>query len=142
MVDLVERIEVQKTLSASQDADGIGGTDITPLQYGVLAFLNAHDGEPGIDQISLAGRMGLERSHVSLLIEELAKKGLVDQRVNDTDRRARDGLRAAPGARRGTVSAWHRRGVAGLRARAPDGGEGEREEPETVHGANCTPARA
>jgi DNA-binding MarR family transcriptional regulator len=73
----------------TMQADGIVGADLTPLQYGVLAFLNADDGEPGIDQIRLAERMGLERSHVSLLIEQLSKKSLVEQRVNDTDRRAR-----------------------------------------------------
>jgi DNA-binding MarR family transcriptional regulator len=65
------------------------GEDLTPLQYGVIAFLNKKDGEPGVDQIGLAARMGVERSHVSLLVEGLVAKGLVQQRVNETDRRAR-----------------------------------------------------
>jgi DNA-binding MarR family transcriptional regulator len=70
-------------------ADGLTAADVTPMQYGVLAFLNSLDGEPGIDQNSLAARLGVERSHVSLLVEELAANGLVEQRVNGADRRAR-----------------------------------------------------
>jgi DNA-binding MarR family transcriptional regulator len=73
----------------AMQAAGLVGEDLTPLQYGVIAFLNGKDGEPGIDQIGLAARMGIERSHVSLLVEGLVAKGLVQQRVNGTDRRAR-----------------------------------------------------
>jgi DNA-binding MarR family transcriptional regulator len=70
-------------------ADGLAAANVTPLQYGVLAFLNRQDGEPGIDQNGLAARLGVERSHVSLLVEELGANGLVEQRVNGADRRAR-----------------------------------------------------
>jgi DNA-binding MarR family transcriptional regulator len=73
----------------TMQAAGLVGEDLTPLQYGVIAFLNEKDGEPGVDQIGLAARMGVERSHVSLLVEGLVAKGLVQQRVNETDRRAR-----------------------------------------------------
>jgi DNA-binding MarR family transcriptional regulator len=73
----------------TMQADGLVAADLTPLQYGGIAFLNRQDGEPGIDQNGLAARMGVERSHVSLLVEELAAKGLVEQRVNGADRRAR-----------------------------------------------------
>jgi DNA-binding MarR family transcriptional regulator len=54
-----------------------------------MAILNRQNGEPGIDQNSLAARLGVERSHASLLVEELVAKGLVEQRVNGADRRAR-----------------------------------------------------
>ncbi len=70
-------------------ADGLGAADLTPLEYGVMSFLNRQDGEPGIDQSSLAARLGVERSHVSLLVEELVAKGFIEQRVNGADRRAR-----------------------------------------------------
>jgi DNA-binding MarR family transcriptional regulator len=70
-------------------ADGLVSTDLTALQYGVLGILNRQDGEPGIDQNGLSARLGVERSHASLLVEELAAKALVERRVNGADRRAR-----------------------------------------------------
>jgi DNA-binding MarR family transcriptional regulator len=70
-------------------ADSVAEADLTPMQFAVLAYLNKRDGQPGIDQNSLAARLGVERSHVSLLVEELGKKGLVERRVNGADRRAR-----------------------------------------------------
>jgi DNA-binding MarR family transcriptional regulator len=70
-------------------ADSVAAADLTPLQFAVLAYLNKRDGQPGIDQNSLAARLGVERSHVSLLVEELGSRGLVERRVNDADRRAR-----------------------------------------------------
>ena len=70
-------------------ADSLAGAELTPLQFGVLAHLNKQDGAPGIDQNSLAARLGIERSHVSLLVEELGARGLLDRHVNGADRRAR-----------------------------------------------------
>ena len=70
-------------------ADSVAAADLTPLQFAVLACLNKRNGEPGIDQNGLAARLGVERSHVSLLVEELGKRGLVERRVNGADRRAR-----------------------------------------------------
>jgi DNA-binding MarR family transcriptional regulator len=70
-------------------ADGLAAAGLTSLEYGVLATLNREDGEPGIDQNSLALRVGVDRSHVSLLVEGMAAKDLVEQRVNGADRRAR-----------------------------------------------------
>ena len=70
-------------------ADSVADADLTPLQFAVLAYLNKRDGQPGIDQNALAARLGIERSHVSLLVEELGKRGLVERRVNSADRRAR-----------------------------------------------------
>lgn len=70
-------------------ADSVATADLTPLEFAILAYLNKRDGQPGIDQNSLAARLGVERSHVSLLVEELGSRGLVERRVNDADRRAR-----------------------------------------------------
>jgi DNA-binding MarR family transcriptional regulator len=70
-------------------ADSVASADLTPLQFAVLAYLNKRDGQPGIDQNGLAARIGVERSHVSLLVEELGTRGLVERRVNGADRRAR-----------------------------------------------------
>jgi DNA-binding MarR family transcriptional regulator len=70
-------------------ADSVAAANLTPLQFAALACLNKRNGEPGIDQNGLAARLGVERSHVSLLVEELGKRGLVERRVNGADRRAR-----------------------------------------------------
>jgi DNA-binding MarR family transcriptional regulator len=65
-------------------ASGVG-----PLQWAVISYLNNHDGEPGIDQNGLAARLGIDRSHASLLVEELHANGLVERRLNGADRRVR-----------------------------------------------------
>ena len=70
-------------------AEALATTDLTALQFAVVAILNRQNGEPGIDQNSLAARLGVERSHASLLVEELVTNGLIEQRVNGADRRAR-----------------------------------------------------
>jgi DNA-binding MarR family transcriptional regulator len=54
-------------------ADSVAEADLTPMQFAVLAYLNKRDGQPGIDQNSLAARLGVERSLVSLLVEELGR---------------------------------------------------------------------
>jgi len=70
-------------------AESVASADLTPLQFAVLAYLNKQDGEPGVDQISLAGRLGVDRNSASVLVEELAARGLINRRVNGADRRAR-----------------------------------------------------
>ena len=67
-------------------ADALAGEDLTPLQYVILAYL---DDEPEIDQNSLAARAGVEKSHASLLVEQLETRGLLQRRINGADRRAR-----------------------------------------------------
>jgi DNA-binding MarR family transcriptional regulator len=76
-------------ICVTMSADSVAAAELTPLQFAVLAYLNKRNGEPGIDQNSLAARLGVERSHVSLLVEELGTRGLVERRVNEADRRAR-----------------------------------------------------
>lgn len=60
--------------------------DITPGQYGVLALLQS---APGIDQQTLARRIGLDASTTGGIVARLEERGLVDRRVGDRDRRAR-----------------------------------------------------
>jgi DNA-binding MarR family transcriptional regulator len=69
-------------------AEALAEHDLTPMESGVLAYLNRSTGTPGIDQIELAARMGIDRSHVSLLIERLTDRGIVDRQVNPDNRRA------------------------------------------------------
>jgi DNA-binding MarR family transcriptional regulator len=59
------------------------------VQYGAMANLNRQDGEPGIDQIGLAARLGVDRNSAGKLVEDLEAKGLIERRVNGADRRAR-----------------------------------------------------
>jgi len=67
-------------------AESLEGEDLTPLQYGVLAYVW---GEPDIDQLGLAARVGIDRTNTSLLVDQLEAKGLIARRVSDEDRRVR-----------------------------------------------------
>jgi DNA-binding MarR family transcriptional regulator len=67
----------------------VGEADLTPLQYGVLIHLSTLTGRPGLEQNNLADRLNIDRNTASVLVEQLAKKGLVERRVNGADRRAR-----------------------------------------------------
>jgi DNA-binding MarR family transcriptional regulator len=67
-------------------AQALEGTELTPLQYGVLVYAW---GEPDLDQIGLAARVGIDRTNTSLLVDQLEAKGLIARRVSETDRRVR-----------------------------------------------------
>lgn len=69
-------------------ADALSEHGLTPMESGVLAYLNKQTGEPKIDQITLAERMGIDRSHTSLLIERLVGMGVVERQINPDNRRA------------------------------------------------------
>ncbi|MEO3388712.1 MarR family transcriptional regulator [Mesorhizobium sp. CAU 1741] len=62
------------------------GTDITPVQYAALIGVQSY---PGIDQGSLAQIIGYDRATIGGVIDRLEKKGLVDRRIHEQDRRAR-----------------------------------------------------
>ena len=69
--------------------DSLASAELTPLQIAAMAYLNGKDGEPGIDQNALASRLGVDRSHVTLLVEELSARGLIERRLKEADRRVR-----------------------------------------------------
>ena len=69
-------------------ADALDDYDLTPLESGVLAYLSRVQGEPNIDQNGLAARMGVDRSHASLLVEKLVSRELVNRQINPNNRRA------------------------------------------------------
>jgi DNA-binding MarR family transcriptional regulator len=71
------------------DAEAVAEADLTPLEFAVMAYVNSTDGEPDIDQRGLAERVGVDRNTTSLLVRRLEAKGLLEQRVSETDRRAR-----------------------------------------------------
>ncbi|OYX74974.1 MAG: hypothetical protein B7Y95_04515 [Rhizobiales bacterium 32-66-11] len=60
--------------------------DLTPVQYAALATVEAH---PGIDQASLAGVIGYDRTTIGGVVERLEAKGFIDRITSPSDRRGR-----------------------------------------------------
>jgi DNA-binding MarR family transcriptional regulator len=56
----------------------------TPVQSSVLQVLLL---KPGLDQISLANEIGLDRTTASDVLTRLAKRGLIERKAADEDRR-------------------------------------------------------
>jgi len=61
-----------------------GALGITNRQYGILFALKHR---PGIDQISVARLLGLDRSTTGMVIKKLAQAGLIGRAVGAGDRR-------------------------------------------------------
>jgi DNA-binding MarR family transcriptional regulator len=76
-------------IAIAMTAESLAEAGLTPLQYGAMGCLNRRDGEPGIDQMGLAARLGIDRNSASVLVEELAAQGLIVRQVKNEDRRAR-----------------------------------------------------
>ena len=74
-------------ICATMIAEALAGEDVVQLEYGTLLCLEI---EPGIDQRRLAEAMGIDPTNVSLIVERLHSKGLIERRVNGEDRRARE----------------------------------------------------
>jgi DNA-binding MarR family transcriptional regulator len=70
-------------------SEAIAAEGVKPQHLAALVSLSKDTGDPGIDQNGLAARLGLERARVSQLVDEMERLGLIDRRVNGTDRRAR-----------------------------------------------------
>ncbi len=78
-----QQIAVAVFLAEVEDA----GYDLTPVQYAALAAIAAN---PGIDQITLAGTIGFDRTTITGVIDRLVQKGLVVRQESSRDRRARE----------------------------------------------------
>lgn len=76
-------------ICTTASAEAVESADLTPLEFAVLAYANAVDGEPDLDQTALAGRLGVDRNTTSLLVGSLEAKRLVKRRFSDADRRVR-----------------------------------------------------
>jgi DNA-binding MarR family transcriptional regulator len=68
------------------NAEILNREDLNPIEYALLA---AVDDNPGIDQRGLSGRLGIDPASTSQMVERLARRGLLEQAVQPTDRRAR-----------------------------------------------------
>ena len=73
-------------------AEACARDSLSHLEFGTLGALRM--GSP-LDQISLAARIGIDRTNIGLIIDGLEKRGLVERTVNPNDRRARL-VRATP----------------------------------------------
>ncbi len=60
--------------------------DLTPMQY---AILHAVAAEPGLDQISIAGLVALDRSNAARVCAALETRGLLERALDTKDRRVR-----------------------------------------------------
>jgi DNA-binding MarR family transcriptional regulator len=63
-----------------------GELKITTTQFGILHLLKH---SPGLDQISVAKLLGLDRSTTGMVLEKLDRRGLVGRRIGTRDRRRR-----------------------------------------------------
>ena len=68
-------------------AAALSGSGIVQLEWAMIVFI---DDVPGIDQRRLSQAMGIDRNSVSSILERLEAKGLVERRINGTDKRARE----------------------------------------------------
>jgi DNA-binding MarR family transcriptional regulator len=60
--------------------------NITPVQF---ALLFAASKEAGLDQRTLAGRIGLDTSTIGAVIDRLERRGLIERKVSPVDKRVR-----------------------------------------------------
>ena len=77
-------IRRMQQISVSIFMEETGKLNVTNRQWGILLVL-AH--EPGIDQISVANLLGLDRSTTGMVLKKLEKDGLVVRAVDLHDRR-------------------------------------------------------
>lgn len=62
------------------------GIDITPVQYAALMRVA---GNPGIDQVTLAGLIAYDRTTIAGVVDRLVQKNFLSRDVSPKDRRAK-----------------------------------------------------
>jgi DNA-binding MarR family transcriptional regulator len=63
----------------------LGAVDIRPTQYSVLTVIGAN---PGLSQMAVAKRLGIERARLVHLLDSLEQRDLVSRLRSATDRRS------------------------------------------------------
>jgi len=58
--------------------------NLTPIQYGILTELSEN---PGIDQITIAREVGIDRTSVADVLQRLEKRGFLSRKTAKHDRR-------------------------------------------------------
>lgn len=66
--------------------EALASFEMDPSFYSVLVELHER---PGIDQKRLGEALGIDRTTVGQMIEELARRGMISRKVDSQDRRAR-----------------------------------------------------
>jgi MarR family transcriptional regulator, lower aerobic nicotinate degradation pathway regulator len=66
--------------------DETAGVNVTPVQF---ALLFAASRQTGLDQRTLAGRIGLDTSTIGAVVDRLESRGLVERKVSPDDKRVR-----------------------------------------------------
>jgi DNA-binding MarR family transcriptional regulator len=66
--------------------DEVASSGMTPIQYSLLSALHEH---PAIDQVSLAGVVGLDKTSVTEVLARMERAGLIAREANAADRRTR-----------------------------------------------------
>jgi DNA-binding MarR family transcriptional regulator len=72
--------------SHTRMADALASLDLTPALFALLNVLAARE---GANQQELGAAMGIDRSTMVVLVDELEAKGLAERRPHPSDRRAR-----------------------------------------------------
>ena len=67
-------------------AEACAEESLSHIEFGTLSALQHN---PGLDQISLAAWVGVDRTNIGLIVDGLEKRGFVERTVNPNDRRAR-----------------------------------------------------
>ena len=70
--------------AASQFAERLAGVDLTPPQSGILWLLRR---EAGISQQELSAKLGIHPSRLVAILDELERRGFVQRKPNQGDRR-------------------------------------------------------
>jgi DNA-binding MarR family transcriptional regulator len=66
--------------------DGCKQLELTPLQFGSLAALDRFG---PMDQVSLGGVMALDRTTILVVLSNLDRRGLIERRASNTDKRSK-----------------------------------------------------
>jgi DNA-binding MarR family transcriptional regulator len=66
----------------------------TPVQSSVMQVLMSY---PGMDQVALAGEIGIDRTTASSVLTRLEARGIVRREANDADRRTKRAFLTASG---------------------------------------------
>jgi DNA-binding MarR family transcriptional regulator len=66
--------------------DETADVNVTPVQF---ALLFAASQEAGLDQRTLAGRIGLDTSTIGAVLDRLESRGLIERKVSPDDKRVR-----------------------------------------------------
>lgn len=91
---LVRRFHQASVSIFHQQVDATG-YDITPVQF---AALDRMARAPGIDQITLAGLIGCDRTTMAGVVARLAKKNWITRETNPDDRRSKSLFLSSQGA--------------------------------------------